>query len=85
MDQIKRNLYELLCSCKGNWRNAPVGRAHIPARLTAPAASRRFSKMARLCSSAFGILKKEPESGSIRASASERSARTPSHPSFPDT
>ena len=22
MDQIKRNLYELLFSCKGNWRNA---------------------------------------------------------------
>lgn len=25
MDQIKRNLYELLFSCKGNWRNAIYG------------------------------------------------------------
>ena len=64
---------------------SPVGRAHIPARLTAPAVSWRSDRMARHCSSAFGRLKKKPESGSIRAIASERSARTPSHPSFPTT
>ena len=88
MDQIKRNLYELLFSCKGNWRNAimsPVGRAHIPARLTAPVVSRRSDRMVRRCLSAFVSLKKKPESGSIRENASERSTRTPSHPSFPDT
>lgn len=78
MDQIKRNLYELLFSCKGNWRNA----IYVP---TAPAVSRRSDRMAHRCLSAFGSLKKKPESGSIRENASERSARTPSHPSFPDT
>jgi hypothetical protein len=36
MDQIKRNLYELLFSCKGNWRNAiyvPCGPCPHPCKV----------------------------------------------------
>lgn len=36
MDQIKRNLYELLFSCKGNWRNAiyvPCGPCPQPCKI----------------------------------------------------
>ena len=36
MDQIKRNLYELLFSCKGNWRNAiyiPCGSCPHPCKV----------------------------------------------------
>lgn len=36
MDQIKRNLYELLFSCKGNWRNAiyvPCGPCQHPCKV----------------------------------------------------
>ena len=36
MDQIKRNLYELLFSCKGNWRNAiyvPCGPCSHPCKV----------------------------------------------------
>ena len=37
MDQIKRNLYELLFSCKGNWRNAiyiPCGPCPHPCKVS---------------------------------------------------
>ena len=36
MDQIKRNLYEMLFSCKGNWRNAiyvPCGPCPHPCKV----------------------------------------------------
>ena len=36
MDQIKRNMYELLFSCKGNWRNAiyvPCGPCPHPCKV----------------------------------------------------
>ena len=36
MDQIKRNLYEMLFSCKGNWRNAiyvPCGPCSHPCKV----------------------------------------------------
>lgn len=36
MDQVKRNLYELLFSCKGNWRNAiyvPCGPCPHPCKV----------------------------------------------------
>ena len=86
MDQIKRNLYELLFSCKGNWRNAiyvPCGPCPHPCKVD------RSGCLAAIRQDGapllVGVREFEEESGSIRENVSEHSARMPSHPSFPDT